>query len=394
MDIQEIFKRYLAGSCTQEELEFLFAYFENEQLDSRADLLALLEAEFQRDEWEDKELDELRHLVSRNRTRLAKSLNRKSTFRRGFWFSAAAVVLFLSAATFYFWDEGSHPQLNKSNEQVVRVSPGSNKAMIISADGKTIDLSDQQRGIVMDDDRQMSYADGSAIEGISDDSGAESAVYELVTPKGGTYQLTLSDGTRVWLNAASRLTYPQRFRGSFREVTLSGEAYFEVATNKDQPFMVKSEGQRVTVMGTAFNIAAYEDEENTRTTLVNGSVKVDIENDNSSAVDHSVWLHPGQQSILSQSKLVSLTVDPAAEIAWRSGRFYFDNQTIKYVMRQLSRWYDIEVVYEKGIENRRFSGSISRSNELEEVLYDLQLTKSIRFEIKGRRVTVIPPDMN
>ncbi len=387
-NIQEIFKRYLEGSCTPEELKFLLAHFRKGTLDR--DLLEQLEAEFQRDESGVNVSDELQHLVNRNRHQLKLKIRKNSSSRYRYWLSIAAAMIVLSAVTFYFWTERSNLQFYQRPEQITRITPERNKAAIITTDGSAIDLSSQQTGIVIDGENGMSYTDGSPVKGIAADDLDRIPVFELITPKGGTYQITLSDGTRVWLNAASRLSYPQRFNGPAREVTLRGEAYFEVAENKDQPFTVRSKGQQVTVIGTEFNIAAYEDEESTRTTLINGSIKVDVEDAASTTGARTVWLRPGEQSVLIQSGLISLQVDPLIETAWRSNKFYFENQTIESVMRQLARWYDIEVVYEKGVQNRRFSGSISRFSEIEEVLYNLELTKTIRFQITGRSVTVMP----
>lgn len=385
-DIQEIFKRYLAGSCTPEELEHLLTHFREVPPDPG--LLEQLDEEFERDESDIKVSDELRHLVHRNRYRLEKRIRRKHSFRYRARFSIAAAMLILSAIAIYFWSERDGVQFNQRTVQIAGTAPSTNRATIVSADGSIIDLSSQQNGIVIDSANRVSYNDGSPVHGISNDDADRIPVFELVTPRGGTYQITLSDGTRVWLNAASRLRYPQRFSGPFREVTLNGEAYFEVTGNKDQPFVVKSRGQQVTVIGTEFNIAAYEDEERTRTTLIDGSVKVAVEDGASAPANRMVWLRPGQQSVLTGSELVSLQVDPLIETAWRNGRFYFENQTIKSVMRQLARWYDIDVTYENGVEHRRFSGSISRFNKIEDVLYNLELTKTIRFQIKENRVTV------
>lgn len=388
-NIQEIFKRYLEGTCTAEELEFLLTHFREGKLDPG--LAEQLEIEFQRDESGVNVPDELQRIVRRNRNQLAQQI--KPSFRKS-WFSIAAVLLVVSGVTFYFWDERSGEETNQPAPQVSRISPGGNKATIILADGKTIDLSNQQNGIVIGGDNSISYTDGTPIPGISADTADNDIpVFQLATPKGGTYQIMLSDGTRVWLNAASRLTYPQQFAGASREVILSGEAYFVVAESREHPFVVRSKDQEVTVLGTEFNITAYEDEESTRTTLINGAIKVAAEKHTSSAPyisGQDMRLYPGQQSILTRSGLIARQADPKAETAWRDGKFYFENQTITSVMRQLVRWYDIEVIYENGVEDRVFSGSMSRFSEIEEILHNLELTKAIRFQITGRRVTVMP----
>ena len=379
-NIQEIFKRYLEGVCTEEELEFLLMHFREGKLDPQ--LAEQLEMEFQRDESGVNVPDELQQIVRGNRDQLAQQIRSKPSFRKS-WFSIAAVLLVVSGVTFYFQDNRSRDETNQPAPRVSRISPGGNKATIILADGNTIDLSNQQSGIVISGDNSISYTDGTPVSGLSADAADNNIpVFQLATPKGGTYQIMLSDGTRVWLNAASSLTYPQRFAGTNREVILSGEAYFAVAESQEHPFVVRSKDQQVTVLGTEFNITAYEDEESTRTTLINGAIKV--------AAGQDMRLYPGQQSILSRSGLIVRQADPKAETAWRDGKFYFDNQSITSVMRQLARWYDIEVIYEKGVEDRVFSGSMSRFSEIEEILHNLELTKTIRFQITGRRVTVMP----
>lgn len=384
--IRDIFRRYLSGSCTSEELEYLFTYFREDDPEER--LLEQLDAELQQDGSEEVPSDELHDLVNRNGYRLKEKIQRRSSFRYTAWTFAAAALILTSMAL-WFWT-GRSKSLVSQSCQVEGEAFGMPAVSIVTDDGERIDLSSEQSGILVGGVTPMRYADGSPIEGVANDSIGLDRVFELVTRRGATYQITLSDGTQVWLNALSRLSYPQRFGGASREVMLQGEAYFVVAQDQDRPFIVKTWGQRVAVLGTEFNISAYEDEGSIRTTLVTGSVKVAAENTRASSKDRTVFLRPGEQSILSGGELTTAQVDPLKEAAWRGGRFYFENRPIGSVMKQLARWYDIEVIYEKGSEEIRFSGSISRHGEIEEVLKSLALTKTIQFRKAGRRITVMP----
>jgi ferric-dicitrate binding protein FerR (iron transport regulator) len=201
------------------------------------------------------------------------------------------------------------------------------------------------------------------------------------TPRGGRYQLALPDGTLVWLNAASSITYPIAFTGRQRSVKISGEVYFEVTKNKEQPFVVDVDGRTtVEVLGTGFDVNAYTDEGSVKTTLLEGSVKVG-----------TVLLRPGEQAQLGQkgtSVVHNVNLDKV--MAWKNGLFNFEDVDLKEVMRQLARWYDIEVIYEKGVPNIRFEGEISRNINLSNLLKVLARAE-VKFRIEeGRRLVVLP----
>jgi transmembrane sensor len=205
----------------------------------------------------------------------------------------------------------------------------------------------------------------------------------ISTPNGGQYALILPDGTKVMLNAASSLTYPAAFRGKERVVQLNGEAYFEVAKNKDMPFIVKSGSQTVEVLGTHFNINAYRDEASIKTTLLEGSVRV-------SAGANSTLIVPGQQASTRESnagEISKYTVDVDKETAWKDGLFSFQNEDLKSIMRQVARWYDVKVVYAGNLPNEKFIGEISRTSNLSDVFKILELN-NFHFDVEGKTVTV------
>jgi ferric-dicitrate binding protein FerR (iron transport regulator) len=207
----------------------------------------------------------------------------------------------------------------------------------------------------------------------------------LTTPRGGQYQLVLPDGSKVWLNAASAISYPTAFTGSERKVEIKGEAYFEIAKNTAMPFIVKVNDAQVQVLGTHFNINAYSDEDAIKTTLLEGAVKVTKD-------AASTLLKPGQQAILGRSSneiRVQENTDLDAVLAWKNGYFSFNQTDLATIMRQIARWYDVDIVYSDKVPERRFGGEIPRNTNAAEVLKMLEESK-VHFRIEGRKVIVLP----
>lgn len=295
---------------------------------------------------------------------------------------AASIVIAISTGI-YFYNSLNHPGENELTKSVSAqdFAPGSNKAMLLLSNGKTIQLSGAKTGVVIGAS-MLSYNDGTAI--------ASETATELTatTPRGGTYQFTLSDGTRVWLNSASSLKSLSTFTHSkTREVELVGEAYFDVAHDAAKPFRVRSKGQVIEVLGTKFNINAYADEPATRTTLLEGAVTVSTSG--LAAKKTEVRLKPGQQTTLQNDRLTGSDADMEEAFAWKNGYFVLNNESLESIMRKLSRWYDIEVVYKGNIPKRQFGGEISRNTNLLEVLEVLELSK-VHFTIEGKKIIVTP----
>jgi ferric-dicitrate binding protein FerR (iron transport regulator) len=209
-------------------------------------------------------------------------------------------------------------------------------------------------------------------------------VYNTIsTARGNKYQLLLGDGTKVWLNSATSLKYPVAFKGRDRRVELTGEGFFEVAKDKTKPFSVVTSSQEITVLGTHFNVNSYKDEETVQTTLLEGSVSV---RDTRTAV----VLKPGSQALSDGSGLqVKKDVDTDKVISWKQGWFDFDGMDLKMILRQVSRWYDVDVVYKGSISNERFGGRIKKDVPLSRVLQLLQNTGG-KFQLQGNVVTVMP----
>ena len=299
--------------------------------------------------------------------------------------AAASILLFISVGVYFFSQKKRLIKQTVQN-QTHDITPGGNKAILTLANGSKIVLNEALRGVIA---RQQNVAINQIQNGkiVYSAKGApidSLLVYNTIaTPRGGQYQVVLPDGTKVWLNAASSLKYPTAFYGNERRVELTGEAYFEVSKNAAKPFFVKTAAQTVEVLGTHFNINSYADEKATKTTLLEGSVKV-----YSSANQLSVKLVPGQQAlnILNQLQVIrDADVDEA--VAWKNGKFMFRNTDLQTIMRQLSRWYDVDVEYQGNVTARHYIGSINRNVPVSQVFQILK-TSGINFTIYGRKIIV------
>lgn len=268
------------------------------------------------------------------------------------------------------------------------ISPGKNSAVLTLANGKIISLSDAKTGVIVDAG-QIKYNDGTAITSSSSDHIGTQMV-AASTPRGGTYQLSLPDGSKVWLNAASKISFPSKFSQTRRKVILEGEAYFEVA-KKHTPFIVQSRQQEVTVLGTHFNINAYAGEPQVKTTLLEGSVRVAHLADADGAAENisPLILKPGEQSLLSGDRITVSKVNTEAAIDWKNELFIFNNDKLEDIMKKIARWYNVEIIYlEQNVKKELFSGRISRSQKVSEVLNKLSQTGAVKFKIEGRRILI------
>lgn len=291
--------------------------------------------------------------------------------------AAAAVATIVFGAWFYT----SGPLLVGNPKIVYQndVLPGKHTATIKLANGKIIQLNSAKNGVLIDAS-SLKYNDGTTIENTRIN---ETTMLTTTTPRGGTYQVTLPDGTHVWLNADSKIVFPSKFSGKNRAILLEGEAYFEVAKDKAHPFIVNSGQQKTEVLGTHFNINSYTDEKQIRTTLLEGSVKVATGN------IPAVILKPGEEALNNgQIQVEKVNTDEA--VAWKNGSIVFRAKTLESIMRELSRWYDVDIIYtDAAPKNITFSGAVSRARNLSTVLERMQTTGSVKFKIEGRTVTVM-----
>lgn len=374
----QIQTKYRLGKATPEEIKFLESYYN--LFDLNDDLIT--------DENEADYLP-LKNAIKANvDERIAQYEKKPVTIPSGSgWIRyavAASILLFMSAGA-YFFIRNHDKADNFAANTYKGIAPGTNKATLILANGTTISLDDATNGQIAKQAgvKITKTADGQIVYQ-ADATGQEQAVQNTVaTPKGGQYKIILPDGTSVWLNAASSITYPTVFKGTEREVTLSGEGYFEVTKNKAMPFRVKSALQTIEVLGTHFNINTYADEALIKTTLLEGSVKV-------TTATNSILIVPGEQAVINRTGNGEISKQQAnldKDVAWKNGVFSFADEDIREVMRQVSRWYNIDVVYIGDMPTEKFFGEISRNSNLTDVFRILELN-NMKFEVEGKTVKV------
>lgn len=372
---KELLAKYEAGTCTEQEKALLeswhlgYAFEEQEKLsfvEQTADLDSV---------W----------------NRLQSGQQTKTTRIWPFMVSAAAILLIAGIGVFFY--QFKNEEAKAFAAAAASLQPGKNNAVLTLADGKKIVLDDAANGEIA---RQSGIsikksADGTIVYEIADSKDKSSAAhtYNTVgTPRGGKYQLNLPDGSRVWLNSASEISFPVVFAANERRVTLKGEAYFEVAKNARQPFHVVTASQEIAVLGTHFNVNAFGDEPASRTTLLEGSVKVST--DKASGPVKEVTLKPGQQAVMSNNLSIA-NVNAEEAVSWKNGMFQFNETELSSIMRQAARWYDVDVVYEGKVPPVRFSGEVSRNVNAATFL-DMLKFLDVKFRIEklgGGRSTII-----
>lgn len=397
--IDQLFEKYLNGTCSPEEwqeLLVLISHIEENDADTLTGPMHIL--------WEkarNKELPSTSLLLEREK--MYKAVTDKENievapvvhrvhFLKTSWFRYAAAVVLVAggAAIWYKLSQSSHLSSRDNATSIASVGdvqPGSNKAVLTLADGSQIVLDNAANGnlakqgnasVVKLSNGQLAYKVGSGLS-------REMVYNSMSTPRGGQYRLTLPDGSKVWLNAASSIRYPTVFTGSERKVEVTGEVYMEISKNAKQPFIVKANGTEVRVLGTSFNINAYEDEGAMRTTLIEGSVKV-IATDNNHL---ATILKPGEQCTLVEGQWSVVEGQSEAALAWKNGYFQFDKASIPAVMRQLSRWYDLDIHYAGAVPDRLFKGKLQRSLPLSGILNVLEKT-GLHVKLEGKSLIVLP----
>lgn len=306
----------------------------------------------------------------------------------------AAVIMLFGTVGFYFINKRK-TVANKNEVAAIKpadILPGSNKAILTLANGSTIVLDSKANGTVARAGKVQvnKVANGKLVyNALAGSTKAKvidnTLVYNtLSTPRGGEYQVVLPDGTHVWLNSASSLSYPIEFAANDRRVKLTGEAYFEVAKNKDKPFYVTSNNVQVKVLGTHFNISAYKDDDEVKATLLEGSVQISKNNSLS-------LLKPGQQAVVNNdADMIKVSEANIKEVmAWKNGYFIFNDDNITTIMKKVSRWYDVDVEQKGTFANQNFGGTFYRTKSINELLKNLGKIGKVHFKIEGRRITVM-----
>jgi transmembrane sensor len=373
-EYQQLIHKVSDGMATDNELALYNRYFHAYQ---------------KSEEWEESEMGPQQELKLKldqlvfEQIRLRPTLSLKPLIFK----IAIAAVLFIAVGIFLY------PHLRplvKENEIAKKavIVPGGNKAYLTLGNGKRIELNDASRGQLAKEAgvEIRKTGDGQLVYSIKEQPASDQTLINTIeTPKGGRYQVLLPDGTKVWLNAASKLTYPVSFTAKdSRKVELNGEAYFEVAKNDRLPFRVKTALQEIEVLGTHFNVMAYDDEKIIKTTLLEGAVKV--------AANHKQsLLYPGQQADLNREnqQIRITTAVKNKSVAWKNGYFMFTGDTIEDIMKQVGRWYDLEVEYRGNMSNKQFGGTYSMDKDIHELMKGLELTGMIHYKIEGRRIIVM-----
>jgi hypothetical protein len=377
-DIKEILNKVSAGTASSEEehvAKYWLHYF------SKDDIPELSEDEL------DQETEAIYNSLMEGRT--------PAKVKR-LWYPAVAAACFLmilGAGLFYY---------NQRNAEIFKtyavttgihdVAPAQNTATLTLANGKKIILAEAVTGLIAEEanvsifktaDGKLVYKAKSSAANTQKSSFENSGLNTITTARGQQYQVELSDGSKIWLNAASSFTFSATFASlKQRKVELNGEAYFEVAKDKAHPFIVKTDKQEVEVLGTHFNVNSYSDENTTKTTLLEGSVKV-------SDKKEQKILHPGQESVVTKNALNVRDVNTEEAVAWKNGDFIFDNEDFGSILRQVARWYNVEIIDNGNHEDLHLSGTVSRSKNISAVLKALEVTGKVRFKVDGNRVIVI-----
>lgn len=374
----KLYEKFNSGQCTPEE-EARLMEFQDDFKFSETGGLPLNEVNKQK-----------RSVIY---TRILETLankHQKKSFRMMWGWAAAAAVALIFSTIFLF--QKKQPENTIADNLVKKstlkpIKPGRNTAILTLANGSSITLDDAKNGVLARSGKSSVKKLANGLIAYSNDGTAqppgEPARNMVTVPRGGQYSIKLPDGTMVWLNSSSSLSYPVAFTGADRSVTLTGEAYFEVTKNKHLPFIVHAGGVNVKVLGTHFNVAAYEDEKEIKTTLLEGSVN--LSNNKS-----SVLLVPGLQGVAgTDQEITTKQVNVNQVVAWKTGYFIFRDDDIRGIMRKISRWYDVEVEYQGNVTHKTFGGIYSMNKDINELLKGLELTGLIHFKIEERRIIVM-----
>lgn len=397
MKIARLIAKSLKEELTAEESAWLEAWVA-ESAQNRAIYGRLMRADYLEEQlsfWEHHDPEvywpQMEEAIARDQSRWRRTMQ---GVRR---YAAILLPLILVCGAGWYWI--SHFPKNQAENRPdslagVHIMPRGKVAQLVLGSGRVISLNDSVREVVTEKDGTQVRNKASALSYLAGNHHSEKALYNtLITPRGGEYQVTLSDGTKVWLNTASSLRFPTRFQGKQREVVLSGEAYFEVSKDEKHPFIVRTANDmKVTVLGTKFNISSYTDDPGQKITLTEGSVRVRNE-DEPARTDSGVLLKPGYQAVFSKdNRRISVAkANLEAALAWKNGLFLFDGESLGSILRNLSRWYDVKVVYADGVDTRfHFTGRIHRYENITGILHLLELTGKVEFTMNGRQLEVVP----
>ncbi|TYR33858.1 DUF4974 domain-containing protein [Sphingobacterium phlebotomi] len=385
-EFQQLAEKISSGMATEKEVALYNYYYDQFQKDT---------------EWDSSVLGEKEAVERELYERIRMDLPGYKTKFRSFPFLKIVAAVVLIAISIGVLIQNQQQELSPAYTVESRlkqdVDPGTNKAVLTLSDGTVLNLDESKRGVLADqggaqikklEDGEVAYT---SAENPQNGNLGENVFNTITIPRGGQYQLVLPDGTKVSLNASSSLKFPVSFTGNSRVVELEGEAYFEVATvyrknsSQRQPFIVKTSSQQIEVLGTHFNVNAYRNEEVVKTTLVEGKVRV-----SSIVTKETRTLNPGEQTQIAKTGHIRLLEDIDVEevTAWKDGMFYFNNTDLATIMRQLSRWYNVEVDIDN-MPQKKFNGALPRDVKLSQVLKMMETTSGLKFKIDERRISML-----
>lgn len=397
-EAERLYQKFLDNSCTEAELQELIRILGANPDNFREDLVfQLFDKTWDRVDLVPHQFQPLVLPEAESKKTLVVNpdrdqIQRVNTFRKT-WLRYAAAALLLLAVGAYMWrtsrpDKTFIVNKQKAPNPVKDLTPGGDRAVLTLADGTDVLLDSLHTGVF----RQQGSATisksarGALVYRYQSGGLRQPIVYNTMkTPRGGQYQLTLPDGSEVYLNASSSIRFPTSFSGKERRVEITGEAYFEVAKDPSMPFIVSVKQIEVKVLGTHFNVNAYADESAARTTLFEGAVQIKTNNS-------TEFLSPGQQGIVNAANPITVDkqADTASALAWKKGLFRFNNTELESIMRQVARWYDVDINYKISTGGLHFSGVVSRKKNVSELLKIMELTGLVNFKIEGKTITVLP----
>lgn len=389
---QYLFSRYTTNQCTQDELQELFEHLRKMNEEDLHPFMDVLYSNISPGVAAEKiSWDELYEKITGSGPATG-TIRKIFPYRR---MAVAAAVLLVAAAGIYLFfpksnDNALPPSVASSND----IPPGQDLAVLTLADGTRITLDSSSNGniarqggirIIKESDGKLNY------QVQQGDAASASMINMLSTPRGGQYRLTLPDGSKVWLNAASSIRYPAAFSNTQRSVEITGEAYFEIASNPNLPFKVKTPAGEINVLGTSFNVNAYSNEPVVSTTLISGKVSLSTNN-----LQQPIVLKPGQQATyphpmeeqVKSRKIEIRSIDTAPVIAWTRNSFMFTNTSLAVAMRQIERWYNVEVTIKGDIGREGIMANLSRDMPISKLMHKLSLTGHLHFSIEGKKITV------
>lgn len=341
---------------------------------------------------EEDNLSSLKKRLAYRKSALLKA-KKSPPFQLSNWMGRAAIFILLISslgAYFLFFQQSTPSTISRQQApKISPIKPGGDRAILTLANGETVILDSTHNGLIGTqgeikieklNNGQLAYRVNGQLY-----PSTNTLIYNTIsTPRGGQYKVTLSDGSKIWLNAESSIRFPVAFTGTQRKVEITGEVYFEIAKDTQRPFIVKTPGSEVEVLGTHFNLNAYDDEGVIRTTLLEGKIKVTAQNNQAS----QQTLTPGQQSIQEKEKIrVVNNADTEAATAWIKGRFQFKSADLRSILRQIGRWYDVDVEYVGNVD-LHFTGQLTRNEEVTKVFEKLELTGEVKFKTEGRKIIV------